>query len=320
MTVSSDTPSESTLSGAAPPPTPDRAERPASPVWPALTGAGAEVCAWLMRPRVRLTLTGVLLLLVGGLIAPNTVWTLPLVIIGALMVAVAWIGHRLEGRFAVEWGEAGTQLAFNTTIKAPHPAADAPALGAASSARPTPTAAAELTRTLDDVIEGEAHTVEINVSELKALIAAAEAAEAAESVAPIRDVGEAAAAPGPPPAAAGARRPTPAPRAPPLPPLMCATSGSAGWPTRGHRRPARRADPRPSLPQPRQLVRDPDRSPASIARTARRWRASAAGPTGPAGSSTTNAVVPGSRWFDQLGALPGKKPRHVAARPESCWA
>jgi hypothetical protein len=104
-----------------------------------------------MRPRVRLTLTGVLLLLVGGLIAPNTVWTLPLVIIGALMVAVAWIGHRLEGRFAVEWGEAGTQLAFNTTIKAPHPAADAPALGAASSARPTPTAAAQLTRTKDEM-------------------------------------------------------------------------------------------------------------------------------------------------------------------------
>ena len=36
------------------------------------------------------------------------------------MVAVAWIGHRLEGRFAVEWGEAGTQLAFKATIKAAH--------------------------------------------------------------------------------------------------------------------------------------------------------------------------------------------------------
>ena len=192
MTVSSDTPSESAPPGATPPPTPEAAERAPSPVWPALTGAGTELCAWLMRPRVRLTLTGVLLLLVGGLIAPNTVWTLPLVIVGALMVAVAWIGHRLEGRFAVEWGEAGTQLAFNTTIKAPHLAADTPALGPASSARPTPTAAAELTRTLDDVIEGEAHTVEINVTELKALIAAAEAAESVESAATARDVGEAA--------------------------------------------------------------------------------------------------------------------------------
>jgi hypothetical protein len=141
-----------------------------------------------MRPRVRLTVTGALLLLVGGLIATNTVWTLPLVIVGALMVAVAWIGHRLEGRFAVEWGEAGTQLAFNATIKAPQPTLDAPALAPASSHKPTP-APAELAGTLGDVIEGEAHTVEINVSELKALIAAAEATEATNAgQAAVRDI------------------------------------------------------------------------------------------------------------------------------------
>jgi hypothetical protein len=194
VTDSSDTPSENASLGPAPPSAtagseraPAGSERASGPTWPAIRDAGLEFAAWLMRPRVRLTLTGVLLLLVGGFIAPNTVWTLPLVIVGALMVAVAWIGHRLEGRFAVEWGEAGTQLAFNTTIKAPQPAADAPALGAASQARPTPATAvsrAELTRTLDDVIEGEAHTVEINVRELKALIAAAEAAEAAEPMEP----------------------------------------------------------------------------------------------------------------------------------------
>jgi hypothetical protein len=201
VTVSSDTPSDSAPSGAAPPSAPAQAERaaagserPSTPMWPALRATGLDLAAWLMRPRVRLTLTGVLLLLVGGMIAPNTVWTLPLVIVGALMVAVAWIGHRLEGRFAVEWGEGGTQLAFNTTIKAPQPAADAPALGAASQRRPTPT---ELTRTLDDVIEGEAHTVEINVRELKALIAAAEAAEAGESPAAASDPGAAVATPGP---------------------------------------------------------------------------------------------------------------------------
>ncbi len=145
-----------------------------------LTAAAASFHGWLMRPRVRLTLTGVLLLLVGGLIATNTVWTLPLVIVGALMVAVAWIGHRLEGRFAVEWGETGTQLAFKATIKAAQSTSDMPALGAVSSAGPTPGRPAELARPPDDVIEGEAHTVEINVRELKALIAAAEATEATE--------------------------------------------------------------------------------------------------------------------------------------------
>ena len=103
-----------------------------------LTSAAASFHAWLMRPRVRLTLTGVVLLLIGVLIATNTVWTLPLVIVGALMVAVAWIGHRLEGRFAVEWGEAGTQLAFNATIKAPQPTSEMPALAPAATAVPTP--------------------------------------------------------------------------------------------------------------------------------------------------------------------------------------
>ena len=128
-----------------------------------------------MRPRVRLSVIGVTLLLVGGLIMANSVWTLPLVVAGALMVAVAWIGRRLEGRFAVEWGEGGTQLAFNATIKATPPAADVPALDLAAASGSAPPA--EPATAPPDVIEGEAHTVEINVGELKALIAAAEAAD-----------------------------------------------------------------------------------------------------------------------------------------------
>jgi hypothetical protein len=189
VTVPNDTPAGSAPSGAATPPAPAKAGRPPSPLWPALTATGSSFYAWLMRPRVRLTVTGALLLLVGGLIATNSVWTLPLVIVGALMVAVAWMGHRLEGRFAVEWGEAGTQLAFNVTIKAPQPTPDALALAPASSHTPTPARPVELARTPDDVIEGEAHTVEINVSELKALIAAAEATEATDAgQAAVRDI------------------------------------------------------------------------------------------------------------------------------------
>jgi hypothetical protein len=144
-----------------------------SPVWPErLAEAGAQLYAWLMRPRVRVSVIGVTLLLVGGLIMTNSVWTLPLVVAGALMVAVAWIGHRLEGHFAVEWGETGTQLAFNATVKPPQRTPEAPALESGSAA-PAP-----LT-TEESVIEGEAHTIEIDVGELKALIAAAEASESA---------------------------------------------------------------------------------------------------------------------------------------------
>ena len=147
-----------------------------APDWPErITALAATFHAWLTRPRVRLSVIGVTLLLVGGLIMANSVWTLPLVVAGALMVAVAWIGRRLEGRFAVEWGEGGTQLAFNATIKATPPAADVPVLDQAAASGSAPPA--EAATGPPDVIEGEAHTVEINVGELKALIAAAEAAD-----------------------------------------------------------------------------------------------------------------------------------------------
>lgn len=135
-----------------------------------VTEVASEAYAWLMRPRVRLCVIGATLLLVGALIMTNSVWTLPLVVIGALMVAVAWIGHRLEGHFAVEWGEAGTQLAFNATVKAAQRSPEAPALQTGAVATP---AVPDAT-----VIEGEAHTVEIDVGELRALIAAAEAGDA----------------------------------------------------------------------------------------------------------------------------------------------
>jgi hypothetical protein len=152
------------------------------PEWPRrLAELASAFHAWLMRPRVRLTVIGVTLLMVGVLITANSVWTLPLVIAGALMVAVAWVGHRLEGRFAVEWGEGGTRLAINATIKAPEPAPEAPALDEAARDQATeigPAPRPEPATGSADVIEGEAHTVEINVGELKALIAAAESADA----------------------------------------------------------------------------------------------------------------------------------------------
>lgn len=151
---------------AAPPPGPTGPQRQQ---WlDEVSAAARALHRWLLRPRVRLSVIGGALLLIGALIVANSVWTLPLVVVGVLMVAVAWIGHRLEGRFTVEWGHSGTELALRATLK---PAHDAPQPAA-------------LPKTLDlavgdgkDFIEGEAHTVEIDVAELKALIAAAHPSE-----------------------------------------------------------------------------------------------------------------------------------------------
>jgi hypothetical protein len=119
-----------------------------------------DVYRWLLRPRVRLTVTGVTLLLCGAVFFTSSVWTLPLVIAGLLMVAIAWVGSRLEGHFTVEIGADGTQFHCGARIK-PH-AAVLPAPAASPQAVPDA-----------DVVEGTAHTVEIEVAELEALIAAA---------------------------------------------------------------------------------------------------------------------------------------------------
>jgi len=164
--------------GSAAPSAQDAAANPipnASPWLDRLWPVAAAFGAWLHRPRVRLTVAGVILLLVGGLFVTSSVWTLPLVIIGALMVVVAWVGGRLDGRFAVEWGETGTQLEFRAQIKAA--ASAPPALSRLSSSAHGPAHTPRLEHQDAEVLDGEAHTVEIEVAELKALIAAAQNSE-----------------------------------------------------------------------------------------------------------------------------------------------
>lgn len=129
-------------------------------------GVIAAVGHWIAgvwsQPKVRLVLIGTCLLVLGAFLLTSSVWTLPLTISGALLLLIASIGSRLDGRFVVDWGRHGTQLEFRAEIK---------------SSIPRPTQGLRLAPVPEDgeVIEGEAHTVEIDVGELKALIAAVEA-------------------------------------------------------------------------------------------------------------------------------------------------
>ena len=183
-----------TINAPAPPLGPQATE---SSLWPdRLLAVAVPFYEWLSRPRVRLTVTGVILLMIGGLFMTSSVWTLPLVLAGALMVVVAWIGRRLDGRFAVQWGETGTQLEFRARIMAPppvpvHPVR--PAVPPTSSSSQEPLRRPEPEPEHADTIDGEAHTIEIDVAELEALIAAAETssgeiAQADASVRAARDL------------------------------------------------------------------------------------------------------------------------------------
>ena len=166
--------------GPAPPATPQH------DVWhERLSSFAGWIGGYLRSPRTRLCVVGVILLLAGVLWITSSVWTLPLIIVGIAMVVIAWVGSRLDGRFAVEWGEGGTQVEFRAQIKPPPPVAHPVRLSPIPSA--VPSASASQLRTparseIDnsDVIEGEGHTVEIDVAELKTLIRAAEAREAAK--------------------------------------------------------------------------------------------------------------------------------------------
>jgi hypothetical protein len=159
---------------------PDAATSPVaaskSPPWPDWLWTVVSCCSELLaRPRLRLIATGVVLLLIGGLLVPNSVWTLPVVIIGALMVAVGWVGGRLDGRFAVEWGRSGTQLEFRARIAAP--SHERPLLARPAS-RARGHAGIPAPRPQDpEIIEATAHTIELDLAELEALIVAAETPE-----------------------------------------------------------------------------------------------------------------------------------------------
>jgi hypothetical protein len=121
------------------------------------------------RPKVRLSVLGGVLLLLAAFVVTGSAWTAPLAIVGILALVVAWFGSRLDGRLVLEWGESGVSFELKADITAPqHPIQHVKSLAIQR----------RLDAVSDDalVIESTATTVEIDVAELKALIALAEAA------------------------------------------------------------------------------------------------------------------------------------------------
>jgi hypothetical protein len=153
---------------------------------------GRWTVALLARPRVRTVLVGIALIIVGAFFIQHSVWTFPIVILGILMVIVAWVGSRLEGRFAVEWGEAGAgfemrarfKSASTTRLGAPPLPAPRQTVGSTTISPTGPVSETEIPEAdtvENETIEGEAHTIEIDAEEFRALVRAAEQLAARES-------------------------------------------------------------------------------------------------------------------------------------------
>ena len=120
------------------------------------------------RRGLRIGLLGALMVFVALILGMNSAWTIPFVAVGCVMIAAGALGPRLNGRVAVEWGASGTVIELRTEITPPGTVA-------AEHGRtlPLPAVVGAETAAEAEVIEGTGETIEIEVSELEALLDAA---------------------------------------------------------------------------------------------------------------------------------------------------
>lgn len=176
---------------ATPPPTPTGpplAERAARKAGQGIEqGARAAWRGLAERRGLRVALAGAVVLLVALRLGTDSALSVPLLIVGLVMVTVGAMGPRLRGRFSLEFGPDGTSIEVQTHIAAPgKTAAPVPALPVAPErprialVHPAPAApvAAEPSPEQEPapadavVVEGHGETIEMDVEQLRALLAA----------------------------------------------------------------------------------------------------------------------------------------------------
>lgn len=122
------------------------------------------------RRGLRVSLLGGLMIFIALILGMNSALTIPFVAVGCVMIAAGALGPRLNGRIAVEWGASGTVIELRTEITPPGTVAveHGRTLPLPAVVGEQPAAEAEA-----EVIEGIGETIEIEVSELEALLDAA---------------------------------------------------------------------------------------------------------------------------------------------------
>jgi hypothetical protein len=116
------------------------------------------------RRALRVTLAGIALVVFALYLGGGSALTVPLLVIGGVLVLAGLLGPRLSGRLVVEWGPQGTTIDFHTDVASAPPAEVTAAPAPAAIDRP---AAAPM------VIEARGETIEIEVAQLEALVAGA---------------------------------------------------------------------------------------------------------------------------------------------------
>lgn len=122
-------------------------------------GAGALLAMIRSNRELTIALAGLGLCVFTFYVDPSSALSLPLFVIGCLMIVRGVLGPRVSGKLTVEWGSDGTSFSFTSRIAPP----DAQKVLAAPSEAPMVAEEIEL-------IEGSAETIEIEVSRLQELL------------------------------------------------------------------------------------------------------------------------------------------------------
>jgi hypothetical protein len=127
--------------------------------------------ALVERAGLRLALIGVALVIAAFELGAGSALSVPLLVVGLVMLVVGALGSRLRGRFAVDFGPGGAVIEARAEIAPPR--RTAPVTSPPTKPRitlVTPTASDQSGP--DDVIEGHGETIEMDVAQLKRLLAA----------------------------------------------------------------------------------------------------------------------------------------------------
>jgi hypothetical protein len=157
-----------------PPPSPAEPAGP-TPMERAGHGVVSAIGDLWSRRGVEATIGGVLALAAAIWLGGGSALTVPLVVLGLVLLLVGILGRRLRGRVALEWGPGGASFDFTAAIAPPGRTVVPDAPSRAAAALPAPDADEPEDA---EVVESTGETIEMDVGALRALLAARDAADA----------------------------------------------------------------------------------------------------------------------------------------------
>lgn len=127
--------------------------------------------ALIERPGLRLAVIGAGLVAAAFELGSGSALSVPLLVVGLVMLVVGVLGSRLRGRFVLDFGPGGMVIEARAEVAPPPQATLAlPPKPRITLVTPTPDEPSVYDE--DDVIEGHGETIEMDVAQLRRLLAA----------------------------------------------------------------------------------------------------------------------------------------------------